>query len=178
MGKDAVKARRAARNVSARALPRPAARARSARAQGLRTLQHQSLPAAVAAALDTEVWFRGLVAAHTEADRRWATKDQVYDEAIGWYLHHGLEAPGSTAAAARQLPAEDLTFWLDSALLQQVRRAASRAGLKPARLIERALSAYVARHVPAALLAFRRRVQRQALRLHEARGRDAATSEG
>jgi len=145
-------------------------RTRSARAQGLRTLQHQTLPVAVCYAIDTEAWLRALVLGHGGAqERRWATKDQVYDEALAWFLEH------SAAQALRRVPergsepTEDLTFWLDSRLMQRARRLAQREEVKLARLIELALRSYVQQHVPEALLEFRRRVQEEAARLHAAR---------
>jgi hypothetical protein len=146
---------------------------RSPRAQGLRTLQHQSLPRAVCQAIDTEVWFRGLLlegAESASADRRWATKDQVYDEALGWYL---ARRPASPAPELRVsgVPVQDLTFWVDSRLLARARQLAERRTIKLAHLIEQALSDYVQQHIPASFLEFRRDTQQQAARLYTRLGR-------
>ena len=156
---------------------RPAARARSARAQGLRTLQHQSLPVTLCHALESEVWLRTLVAgSRGGVDRRWATKDQVYDEAIAWFLVRYEGQVPSPLPERAGVATEDLTFWLDSALMQRLRRVALRVALKPSRLIELALECYVQRHIPAELLEFRRRVQQEAVQLHEARARPGTRS--
>lgn len=160
-------------------MPRRTRRLLSARARGLRTLQHQSLPAATGYAIDTEVWFRGLALERARdrprggasgRDPRWATKDQVHDEAVAWFLrrHARRAVPAPTA---RSGPDSDVTFWLDSRLLERARRLATRNGLKLAQVIEQALTGYVTEHVPAALMAFRRRVQDQAARLHAAHAR-------
>jgi hypothetical protein len=117
-----------------------------ARTRGLRTLQHQTLPRRIRDAIETEVWMRGLLARRTTLaarGARWATKDQV------------------------------LTFWIDSRLMQQVRRRALREGVKVSRFIEAALSAFVAQQVPAELGNFRDRVELEAeglyAQLHGAR---------
>lgn len=142
---------------------------RSARARGLRTLQHQTLPPSTRYAIDTEVWFRGLVVEHQPASRRlerWSTKDQVHDEAIAWFLQqhtdHAFEP-----YPARRAADEDLTFWVDSRLMQRARRMARRDGVKVARLIDAALSCYVRQHLPASLLQYRQRVQHEAYRLYQ-----------
>ncbi len=147
--------------------------ARSARARGLRTLQHQSLPAATRFAIDTEVWLRTLVLegwpeGEPPPPAGWATKDQVHDEALAWFL--GQHVRRALAPASRAgVPCEDLTFWLDSRLLERARQLAQRSGMRLAHVIEMALDAYVAAHVPARLMAFRRRVQLGAQRLHRQR---------
>jgi hypothetical protein len=141
-------------------------RGRSARARGLRTLQHQALPAETRHAIDTEVWFRTLVTGHPgSADSRWATKDQVHDEAIASFLQRHRRQPYDHYAKRRE-GAEDVTFWLDSKLMQRARRMAERDGVKLAHLIEAALSSYVKRYVPADLLAFRHWVQQEARRIY------------
>ncbi|HLK71542.1 MAG TPA: hypothetical protein VKT19_06270 [Steroidobacteraceae bacterium] len=79
--------------------------ARSARARGLRTLQHQALPRSTLRAIEAEVWLRTLVveaAQHEGADGAlvdpgWATKDQVYDEALAWFL----QRPTGARSAAK-----------------------------------------------------------------------------
>jgi hypothetical protein len=141
---------------------------RSARARGLRTLQHQTLPPTTRYAIDTEVWFRGLVLEHQPAARRperWSTKDQVHDEAIAWFLEQHADQPFEPYPARRAAD-EDLTFWVDSQLMQRARRMAQRDGVKVARLIDAALSGYVRQHLPQALLQYRQRVQQQAYRLY------------
>lgn len=143
-------------------------RARSARARGLRTLQHQTLPPTTRYAIDTEVWFRGLIVngePDAKRDARWSTKDQVHDEAIAWFLDEYADR-AYEQFPARRAADEDLTFWVDSRLMQRARRMALRDGVKVARLIDAALSAYVKRHVPEALLRFRRRVQQEACGLY------------
>jgi len=150
---------------------RAPARPRSARSRGLRTLQHQTLPAATHFAIDTEVWFRSLIAqaaARATRDPRWATKDQVHDEAIAWFLEHCAERPPQPRAMRRSSD-EDLTFWIDSKLMERARRLALRQGIRLAQLIEAALTAYVGQRVPEELVAFRRRVQQEAARLYQAR---------
>jgi hypothetical protein len=147
--------------------------ARSARARGLRTLQHQSLPASTRFAIDTEVWLRSLVLERwgddePAPDSRWATKDQVHDEALAWFLERQGGRKLEPSARARG-PGEDLTFWLDSRLLTRARQLAHRSGMRLAHLIEMALNAYVIAHVPVRVLAFRRRVQLEAQRLHRQR---------
>jgi hypothetical protein len=156
--------------------------ARSARARGLRTLQHQSLPAATRFAIDTEVWLRTLVlegwsSASGAPEARWATKDQVHDEALIWFLEQHAVAPVQPSSRSPGVT-EDLTFWLDSQLLSRARQLARRSGMRVAQLIERALDAYVAAHVPAQLLSFRRRVQTQAQRVHRERLERAAGMRG
>jgi hypothetical protein len=146
-----------------------AVKPRSARARGLRILQHQTLPPKTRYAIDTEVWFRGLVVEHQSASRRpdrWSTKDQVHDEAIAWFLQQHAEQPFEPYPARRAAD-EDLTFWVDSRLMQRARRMAQRDGVKVARLIDAALSCYVRQHLPEALLQYRQRVQREAYRLYQ-----------
>lgn len=157
---------------------RSARSARSARARGLRTLQHQSLPAATRFAIDTEVWLRILVLegrpeGEPAAHPRWATKDCVYDEALAWFLEQHAGAPLRPAGRTTG-PVEDLTFWLDSRLLEHARQLATRNGMRLAQLIETALAAYVAAHIPPQLIRFRRRVQLEAQRLHQGRASPAA----
>ena len=121
------------------------------RARGMRTLQHQTLPGRIRDAVETEVWMRCLLARGTAPsgrDARWATKDQVHDEAIGWFLRQQRDNPQFEYPARRDGD-EDLTFWIDSRLMQQVRRQALREGVKVSRFIEAALSAFVRQHVPA-----------------------------
>lgn len=147
---------------------------RSARSRGLRTLQHQTLPASTRHAIDTEVWFRALLL-EDEAARgpRWATKDQVHDEALEWFLAQHAEQP-APAYPARRKGDEDLTFWLDSRLMQRARRMAARDGVRVARLIDAALTGYVEQRVRAGLIRFRKRVQSEARRLHRGeRGRSS-----
>ncbi|HEX4025123.1 MAG TPA: hypothetical protein VHX52_10550 [Steroidobacteraceae bacterium] len=149
------------------------AKPRSARSRGLRTLQHQTLPASTYFAIDTEVWFRGLIVETAtpgsgSRDARWATKDQVHDEAIAWFLEHCAEQPPQPRAV-RRASDQDLTFWIDSALMERARRLALRQDIRLSQLIEAALSAYVRQHVPEELTAFRRRVQREAGSLYQAR---------
>jgi hypothetical protein len=139
------------------------------RARGLRTLQHQTLPASTRYAIDTEVWFRGLMVERQpveERDHRWATKDQVHDEAIAWFLDRHAVRPYQDYPARRSAD-EDLTFWVDARLMQRARRMAQRDGVKLARLIDAALSCYVREQLPPALLRFRRRVQLRACLLFE-----------
>jgi hypothetical protein len=185
-------------------------RTRSARARGLRTLQHQALARSTLAAIDAEIWLRSLIVGrtHTEAaeqtrpDPAWATKDQIHDEALAWYLQQpggASGAPGASARAgapaasaaartrrrgpagrararltSRQLTHEDVTFWVDSRLLARARRLAAREGLRVAQLIERALDGYIAAHIPVDVVRFHRRAQAQALRLHQRRDGGAA----
>lgn len=160
-------------------LPR---RARSARARGLRTLQHQAVARDTLAAIDSELWLRCLIVAQARsegltgslADTNWATKDQVHDEALAWFLqHHEQSATLGTATAARPGrapgPVEDVTFWVDTRLMARMRRLAVRHGLRPAQLVQRALEAYIAAHIPIDVRRFHRRAQAQALRLHRRR---------
>ena len=153
---------------------------RSARARGLRTLQHQTLPPGTRQAIDTEVWFRALVAAsspNARRDHRWSTKDQVHDEAITWFLEsHAQRAFESYPA--RRTADEDLTFWVDSKLMERARRMARRDGVKVARLIDAALTSYVKQHVPDALLNYRQRVQQEAARLYEGGARPQRQGNG
>jgi hypothetical protein len=153
------------------------ARTRSARSRGLRTLQHQTLPAATRHAIDTEVWFRALLLEEQAVARgpRWATKDQVHDEALEWFLEQHAAHP-APAYPRRREGDEDLTFWLDSRLMQRARRMAARDGVKVARLIDAAFTSYVQRRVRAGLVRFRERVQRQARKLY--RGEREGTSKG
>ncbi|HEY4974101.1 MAG TPA: hypothetical protein VII41_10855 [Steroidobacteraceae bacterium] len=147
-----------------------AGKARSARARGLRTLQHQTLPPATRYAIDTEVWFRGLIVERQPAaqrDHRWSTKDQVHDEALGWFLERHAERPFADYPARRTAD-EDLTFWVDSRLLERARRMAVRDGVKVARLIDAALSCYARALLPPELMLFRQRVQAEASKLYEA----------
>lgn len=158
---------------------RRSGRAISARARGLRTLQHQTLAGAVRRAIDTEVWLRNLLverAPRLQSGPQWATKDQVHDEALAWFLStHARQAPEDYPA--RRASDEDVTFWLDSRLMERARRMAARDGVKVARLIDAALSSYVRRFLPAELLEFRERTAEQALALY-ARVRDKATTSG
>ncbi len=163
-------------------------RARSARARGLRTLQHQALARSTLQAIEAEIWLRTLIVERSRAegvigplaDPVWATKDQVHDEALAWFLqgHAGvrLEPPAPVTprrsasgqrggADARQ----DVTFWLDSRLLARARKLAAREGLRLALLIERAFGAYVQAQVSSEVLRFHRRAQGQALRLYQRR---------
>ncbi len=144
-------------------MPSRTPKPRSARARGLRTLQHQTLPATIYYAIDTEVWLRSLIVATGEQahDPRWATKDQVHDEAVAWFLEHCAEHPPQPRAA-RRASDEDLTFWIDSKLMDRARRLALHQGIRLAQLLETALSAYVRAHVPEGYGAFRRRVQQEA----------------
>lgn len=142
-------------------------RARSERARGLRTLQHQTLSPAIRAAIDTVVWLRALVLAAqpgTGREPRWATKDQVHDEALTWFLDRYAEQP-LEAFPARRVADEDVTFWIDSKLMERARRMATRDGVKVARLMDAALGAYVRERIPSEWLAFRERVQLEAVRL-------------
>jgi len=146
-------------------------KSRSARARGLRTLQHQTLPLKTRYAIDTEVWFRSLIVERQPAaqrDHRWATKDQVHDEAIGWFLdrHAGHACQDYPA---RRTADEDLTFWVDAKLMARARRMAERDGVKVARLIDAALSSYVRERLPEDLMRYRQRVQAEAGRLYAAR---------
>jgi hypothetical protein len=153
---------------------------RSARARGLRTLQHQTLPPGTRLAIDTEVWFRALVTARAQngkRDHRWSTKDQVHDEAITWFLETHTDHPFDQYPARRTAD-EDLTFWVDSKLMERARRMARRDGVKVARLIDAALTNYVKRHVPEALLNYRQRVQQEAVRLYEGSGRSSRHASG
>jgi hypothetical protein len=153
-----------------------AVKTRSARARGLRTLQHQTLPPQTRYAIDTEVWFRGLIIEGqppAQRDHRWSTKDQVHDEALGWFLERHAEHAFQDYPARRNSD-EDLTFWVDSKLMERARRMAERDGVKVARLIDAALSCYVRQRLPEALLRYRQRVQAEARRLYEARQRRAA----
>jgi hypothetical protein len=177
-------------------------RARSARARGLRTLQHQALSRSTLTAIEAEIWLRSLIVERARSDSAekllanpaWATKDQVHDEALAWYLQRPGGASGASRAAplpvagesgaagpgaarragtrtssARQVTHEDVTFWVDSRLLARARRLAAREGLRLAQLIERALDGYIAAHIPAEVVRFHRRAQAQAVRLHRRR---------
>jgi hypothetical protein len=126
-------------------------------------------------AIDTEVWFRALVAAKDQngkRDHRWSTKDQVHDEAITWFLQAHADR-AFDQYPARRTADEDLTFWVDSKLMERARRMARRDGVKVARLIDAALTSYVKRHVPDALLNYRQRVQQEAARLYDGNGRSS-----
>lgn len=143
-------------------------RTSSARARGLRTLQHQTLSARVRYAIDTEVWLRALLVQRDPAlaaDTRWVTKDQVHDEALGWFLQQHTQQ-ALQDYPARRAGDQDLTFWIDSKIMERARRMALRDGVKVARLIDAALSAYVRQHIPEELIDFRQRVQNEALRLY------------
>ncbi|MGA8707948.1 MAG: hypothetical protein WB646_13280 [Steroidobacteraceae bacterium] len=146
---------------------RKGGRAASARARGLRTLQHQTLSPAVRHAIETEVWLRGLLLACDAAtiEAGWATKDQVHDEALGWFLQQHAHHPVQDYPARRAGDA-DLTFWLDSRVLERARRMAERDGVKVARLIDAALTAYVRQQVPREFMEFRQRVQADAQKLY------------
>jgi hypothetical protein len=151
-------------------MPRAAKKARvpSARARGLRTLQHQTLSPRVHQAIDTEVWLRGLLLTREpriEREARWATKDQVHDEALAWFLSQHAHQPPPDYPARRDGD-QDLTFWIDSRIMERARRMAARDGVKVARLIDAALSAYVREHIPQQLIEFRRRVQGEAAKLY------------
>ena len=149
---------------------------RSARARGLRTLQHQTLPPGTRTGIDTEVWFRALVTSRASVpkrDHRWSTKDQVHDEAITWFLESHLRQPFDQYPARRTAD-EDLTFWVDSKLMERARRMARRDGVKVARLIDAALTSYVRLHVPEQLLNYRQRVQQDAAKLYNSRVRPAS----
>ena len=149
---------------------------RSARARGLRTLQHQTLPPGTRTGIDTEVWFRALVtsrASGARRDHRWSTKDQVHDEAITWFLESHLRKPFDQYPARRTAD-EDLTFWVDSKLMERARHMARRDGVKVARLIDAALTSYVKLHVPEQLLNFRQRVQQDAAKLYGSASRPAS----
>ena len=119
-------------------------RLRAAGARRQRTLQHQTLSPKTRHAIDTEAWFRGLLLERyrgSDSDRRWASKDQVHDEAITWFLQKHAQQPLSDYPA-RRTGDEDLTFWVDSKIMERVRRLALREGVKVARLIDAALSIY------------------------------------
>jgi hypothetical protein len=140
----------------------------SPRARRQRTLQHQTLSPKTRHAIDTEAWFRSLLLERhrgSDSDRRWASKDQVHDEAIAWFLQKHAQQPLSDYPA-RRTGDEDLTFWVDSKIMERVRRLALREGVKVARLIDAALSIYAREHVPEQLLSFRQRVQEEAGRLY------------
>jgi hypothetical protein len=142
-----------------------------ARARDLRTLQHQTLPPRTRYAIETEVWFRGLIVERQSAaqrDHRWSTKDQVHDEAIAWFLEQHADKPYEQYPARRAAD-EDLTFWVDSRLMERARRMALRDGVKVARLIDAALSCYVRQNLPEELLRYRERVQDEAEKLYHAR---------
>jgi hypothetical protein len=147
---------------------RKASKMGSPRSRGQRTLQHQTLSPKTRHAIDTEVWFRGLLLEEHHAldsERRWASKDQVHDEAIARFLQQHAREP-LTDYPARRTGDEDLTFWVDSKLMARVRQLALREGVKVARLIEAALSAYAKERVPEQLLSFRQRVREEAARLY------------
>jgi hypothetical protein len=163
-------------------------RPRSARSRGLRTLQHQGLARPILAAIDAEIWLRALIVERAGAQGEpgppisagWATKDQVHDEALAWFLSRGprpaarVASPAAAPAtalrgAARNAGRQDVTFWVDSRLLARARRLADRQGLRVASLLEQALGGYVQLHVPAEVLRLHRRTQQQALRLHTRR---------
>jgi len=121
---------------------------RSARARGLRTLQHQTLPAATRYAIDTEVWFRGLMTAGgSTREQRWATKDQVHDEALANFLKHHARVPFDAYPMSASAQ-EDLTFWLDSKLMARARRMAVRDGVKVRAPDRCGLACYVKQHIP------------------------------
>ena len=79
-------------------------RTRSARARGLRTLQHQALSRSTLAAIEAEIWLRTLIVERARTDAAedacaptaWATKDQIHDEALAWYL----QQPGGASGIA------------------------------------------------------------------------------
>jgi hypothetical protein len=135
-----------------------------------RSLQHQTLPAATRYGIDTEVWFRNLIAERdvnaAETPRR-ATKDEFHDEAIAWFLERYSGDPPEQYPARRATD-EDATFWVDSKLMERARALATRHGVKPARLLDAALTLYVREHVPAELIEFRRKMQEDAGRIYEA----------
>ena len=139
---------------------------RSPRARGLRTLQHQTLPATTRYAIDTEVWYRGFILERgRRTDAGWATKDQVHDEAIAWFLQRHRRTPPTSYPAKRDGDM-DLTFWIDSRLMERARKMATRDGVRLARLIEAAFNTYVEERVPARLIAFRQWIQRKACDLY------------
>jgi hypothetical protein len=147
---------------------RKSGRTRGPRARGLRTLQHQRLSSKIRYAIDTEVWLRGLLFAREpdpELDAHWATKDHVHDEALAWFLQQHTQQPVAEYPAGRTGD-EDLTFWVDSKIMERARRMAVRDGVKVARLIDAALAAYVRQHIPESLIDFRQRVQSEAHKLY------------
>lgn len=147
----------------------PKTGARSARARGLRTLQHQTLPRRTCYGIDTELWFRGLVAGHEARNGgavRVPTKDEVHDEAIRLFLERYAQRTPEQYPA-RRTSDQDVTFWVDSGLVGRVREMAARDGVRPARLIDAALSSYVEMRVPDELLQFRQRIEEQAATLHQ-----------
>jgi hypothetical protein len=134
-----------------------------------RSLQHQTLPASTRYGIDTEVWFRTVVAeraAEAGETMRRPTKDEFHDEAVAWFLERHAEDPPEQYPARRATD-EDVTFWVDSKLMERARAVAARHGVKPARLLDAALTLYVRQHVPAELLEFRRKIQEEAARLYE-----------
>jgi len=162
--------------VSAKKKSKP----RSARARGLRTLQHQTLPPGTRLAIDTEVWFRALMSGRPSTpkrDHRWSTKDQVHDEAITWFLE-SHDRSAFDQYPARRTADEDLTFWVDSKLIERARRMARRDGVKVARLIDAALTSFVKIHVPEQLVAYRQRVQQEAAKLYESSARPSRPTNG
>jgi hypothetical protein len=92
----------------------------------------------------------------------------VHDEAISWFLESHSQRVFDQYPARRTAD-EDLTFWVDSKLMDRARRMARRDGIKVARLIDAALTSYVKLHVPEALLDYRQHVQQEAARLYAAR---------
>jgi hypothetical protein len=109
-------------------------------------------------------------AASPKRGQRWSTKDQVHDEAITWFLD-AHASKSFDQYPARRTADEDLTFWVDSKLMERARRMARRDGVKVARLIDAALSSYVKQHVPEQLLLYRQRVQQDATRLYDSGSR-------
>jgi hypothetical protein len=134
-----------------------------------RSLQHQTLPASTRYGIDTEVWFRNLIAERAmdagETPRR-ATKDEFHDEAVAWFLERHANDPPELYPA-RRASDEDVTFWVDSKLMERARSMAVRHGVKPARLLDAALTLYVRERVPAELMEFRRKMQQDACRVYE-----------
>jgi len=91
----------------------------------------------------------------------------VHDEAIAWFLEQHADKPYEQYPARRAAD-EDLTFWVDSRLMERARRMALRDGVKVARLIDAALSCYVRQNLPEELLRYRERVQDEAEKLYHA----------
>jgi cytidylate kinase len=94
----------------------------------------------------------------------------VHDEAIAWLLERHAERPFEHYPARRTVD-QDLTFWVDSKLMERARRMARRDGVRIARLIDAALTGYVREHLHEDLLRFRQRVQTEAKRLYQSRSR-------
>jgi predicted HicB family RNase H-like nuclease len=123
--------------------------------------------------VDTAVWFQALLAGASTGDSTPVlTKDRVYDEALQRFLQRraGRQAPDYERVKGEEV---DLTFWVDTRLLQRARLRAAREGVRLAQLIGAALSEYVATEIPARVVRFRRQVEQRAVhlqRLLRARG--------